>query len=158
MSVPEVLLKVLMAFVLTIVPMCWLAPQAQNVGQAGWLAGCWVMTRGDGVTEEHWMKPAGGSMLGMSRSVRGGKTAEFEFLQIREAGGLLAYIAKPSGQPEATFPAKTVTGSEIVFENLKHDFPHRIIYRKTADGVAARVEGTMNGKSQGFDLAYKKCQ
>ena len=68
---------------MTIVPMFWLTPQAQNVGQAGWLAGCWVMTRGDGVTEEHWMKPAGGSMLGMSRSVRGGKTAEFEFLQIR---------------------------------------------------------------------------
>ena len=82
----------------------------------------------------------------------------YEFLQIREAAGQLAYIAKPAGQPEATFPAKTVTATEIVFENLKHDFPHRIIYRKTADGVAARVEGTMNGKPQGFDLAYKKCQ
>ena len=49
-----------------------------------------------------------------------------------------------------------MTGSEIVFENLKHDFPHRIIYRKTADGVAARVEGTMNGKRQGFDLALQE--
>ena len=151
-------MKVLVAFVITIVPMYRFAPQSQNVGQAGWLAGCWVMTRGDAVTEEQWMRPAGGSMLGMSRTVRGGKMAEFEFLQIREAAGQLAYIAKPAGQPEAAFPAKTVTASEIVFENLKHDFPHRIIYRKTADGVAARVEGTMNGKPQGFDLAFKKCQ
>jgi Domain of unknown function (DUF6265) len=131
--------------------------QGPGINQVGWLSGCWAVTRPDGVTEEHWMKPLGGSMLGMSRTVRGGKTTEHEFLQIREANGQLAYIAKPSGQAEATFPAKTVGDAEVVFENLKHDFPHRIIYRKTADGITARVEGVRNGKPQEFDLAFKKC-
>ena len=73
---------------------------AASLERLSWLSGCWTRTRPDGLTEEHWMKPAGGTMLGMGRSVKGDRTTEFEFLQIREVAGKLAYIAKPSGQPE----------------------------------------------------------
>jgi hypothetical protein len=124
----------------------------------GWLAGCWSLTRSDSVTEEQWMKPAGGTMLGMSRTVRGAKTTEFEFLQIRSVDGKLSYVAKPSGQPEATFPAKTISASEAIFENPSHDFPQRIIYRQTGAGVTARIEGTMNGKERGMDFAFERCR
>jgi Domain of unknown function (DUF6265) len=136
-------------------------PSAQataKVDALAWLSGCWSMTRPDGMTEEHWMKPAGGSMLGMSRTVRGARTTEFEFLQIREQGDKLVYIAKPSGQAEASFPSKSITDREVVFENPTHDFPQRIIYRKTPEGrIAARVEGTMNGQPRGFDLPFGAC-
>ena len=136
------------------------APPAQATGveALGWISGCWARGGGESQTEEHWMKPAGGTMLGMSRTVRGGKTTEYEFLQIRVVNGKVAYVAKPSGQAEATFPVKTMTDSEIVFEDPMHDFPQRIIYRKTAGGVTARIEGTMNGKPQGFDFPFKRCQ
>ena len=50
--------------------------QGQSLTQVGWLSGCWALTRQDGVTEEHWMKPLGGTMFGMSRTVRGGKTSD----------------------------------------------------------------------------------
>ena len=50
------------------------------------------------------MAPRGGSMLGMSRTVIGGKTVEYEFLRIALVDGTLAYVAKPSGQAEAPFP------------------------------------------------------
>ena len=132
---------------------------APAIDRLAWLGGCWVQTRADGVTEEHWMKPAGGTMLGMGRSVRNGRTAEFEFLQIREVDGALAYVARPSGQAEATFPLKTLADSEVVFENLAHDFPQRIIYRSSADGsMTARVEGSRNGQTRGIDYPYRKCQ
>ena len=105
------------------------------------------------------MKPAGGTMLGMGRTVRGGKTTEFEFLQIREVNGKLAYVAKPSGQTESTFPVKSLTDAEVVFEDLAHDFPQRIIYRRQADGsLTASVEGTRNGLAGGIVYPYKRCQ
>ena len=131
---------------------------ADPIDRLSWLSGCWAQTRPDGITEEHWMKPSGGTMLGMSRTVRSGRTTEFEFLQIKEDGGKLAYVARPSGQAEATFPLKTMTDDETVFENPTHDFPQRILYRKGADGsLTARIEGTMNGKARSIDFPFKRC-
>jgi hypothetical protein len=135
------------------------AQQPDPIAQLVWMSGCWTQTHPDGLTEEHWMKPAGGSMLGMSRSVRGGRTTEFEFLQIADVKGSFAYIARPSGQAETTFPVKTLTEREVVFENPTHDFPQRVIYRRNADGsVTARIEGTMNGQLRGVEFPYTRCK
>jgi hypothetical protein len=134
------------------------APQP-SLERLSWLAGCWVQQRPSGTVEEYWMKPAGGTMLGMGRTVRDGKTIEYEFVQIREVDGKLTYVAKPSGQAEATFPIKTFSDSEVVFENPTHDFPQRVIYRRTADGsVHGRVEGTVKGQTRGVDFPYSRCQ
>jgi Domain of unknown function (DUF6265) len=130
-----------------------------SLDRLSWLGGCWAQARPDGLTEEHWMKPSGGTMLGMSRAVRDGRTTEFEFLQIREVAGKLAYVAKPSGQAEATFPMKALSDKEVVFEDPAHDFPQRIIYRREADdSMTARIEGTTNGKTRGLDYPFKRCQ
>ena len=133
------------------------AAQSPPVNQLEWMAGCWSMTRGDAIVEEHWMKPAGGTMLGMSRTVRGGKTTEHEFLQIRDVNGALSYVAQPSGQAQAAFTLRSVTASEAIFENPEHDFPQRIIYRRTPDGLSARVEGKRNDQLRGIDYAYSRC-
>lgn len=124
-----------------------------------WIGGCWTRDVRDGVNEEQWMAPLGGSMLGMSRTVRAGKTVEFEFLRITEVNGVLAYIAMPSGQKETTFPVKTLTEREVVFENPTHDFPQRVIYRRTGDAaLTARIEGTMNGQQRGMDFPFTRCR
>lgn len=132
--------------------------QGPTVDQFSWLTGCWTMTRGDSVTEEHWLKPFGGTLMGISRTVKGGRTVEHEFLQIRDVNGKLAYVAKPSGQAETTFTLKTFTDGEAIFENPGHDFPQRILYRRTADGVTARIEGMRNGQTRGLDFPYSRCR
>jgi uncharacterized protein DUF6265 len=132
--------------------------QGPTVDQLAWLTGCWTMTRGDSVVEEQWLKPLGGTLMGISRTAKGGRVVEHEFLQIRDVNGKLAYVAKPSGQAEATFPIKTFSDSEAIFENAAHDFPQRILYRRTADGVTARVEGTRNGQTRGIDFVYTRCR
>jgi hypothetical protein len=131
--------------------------QPSAADQLSWIAGCWTLTQGDVVVEEHWMKPAGGTLLGMGRTVRNGQTSEYEFLQIRDVDGQLAYIAKPSGQPEATFTLRTMGEAEATFENPDHDFPQRVTYRRTAEGITARIEGTRNGQTRSVDYAYKRC-
>ena len=131
---------------------------SSDVERLSWLAGCWTQPRTNGLVEEHWMTPRGGSMLGMSRTVVGGKMVEYEFLRIAVVGGTLAYVAKPSGQAEATFPVKSIDDGAVVFENLAHDFPQRIIYRRTPDGaVTARIEGTVKGEARGRDFPYTRC-
>jgi hypothetical protein len=123
-----------------------------------WLAGCWEGTLRGSELNEQWMKPAGGVMLGMGRTVSNGKVREYEFLQIREeADGTINYVARPSGQPEASFKVKQLQNNEVIFENPEHDFPQRIIYRLQSDGsLFARIEGTSNGKARGFDYPMKR--
>lgn len=67
--------------------------------------------------------------------------------------------ARPSGQPEASFKLVKAENKEIVFENLQHDFPQRIIYRLQPDGsLFARIEGTSRGKARGSDYRMKRAQ
>lgn len=131
--------------------------QAADAAAVGWLAGCWRLQSGTRTVDEVWMAPAGDGLLGMSRTVRDGRIVEHEFLQIRVRDGRLAYIARPSGQAEAVFTATSVGPREVVFENPAHDFPQRIIYRLQPDGgLAARIEGTANGKSRGVDFPMRR--
>ena len=47
-------------------------------------------------------------------------------------------------------------GKRVVFENATHDFPQRIIYWLEADGsLAARIEGTQNGKEQSAQWRWR---
>ena len=131
-----------------------------TINDLSWLAGCWEANLRGREVNEQWMKPGGGVMLGMARTVAQGKAAEFEFTQIREdKDGAIYYIAKPSGQAEASFKLVKLQNKEAVFENPQHDFPQRIIYRLQPDGsLFARVEATEKGKTRGIDYPYKRAK
>ena len=107
------------------------AAAAGQVDRLAWLAGCWQITRGDEVIDEQWMPPRGGVMLGMSRTVRAGRTTTTEFVTLRVSAGRVAYEANPSGQQPTSFPATMVSADRAVFENPAHDYPKRIIYARS---------------------------
>lgn len=119
-----------------------------DVSSLAWLAGCWQSDGAEAGSGETWMPPAGGTMFGMSRTLKGGKTVAFEFMELRVlADGRLAFVAHPSGQEGATFPLLRADSAEAVFENTAHDFPQRVVYaRDGASKLKARIEGTRNGK------------
>ena len=134
------------------------APRA-TVERLAWLAGSWRLEKAGRVTDEQWMAPAGGVMLGMARTVAKGKVVEFEFTQVRVGpGGELFYIAHPSGQKEAAFQALSQTDTEVVFENKEHDFPQRISYRLNADGtLLASIEGPRaDGTTRRIEYLYRR--
>jgi hypothetical protein len=121
-----------------------------------WIAGCWEGRTGNRIYTEQWMKPAAGLMLGMSRTVTGDRVTAFEFLQIRDDGSGMSYVAKPSGQAEASFKLLRQSDREVVFENPQHDFPQRITYRLQPDGsLLARIEGKLNGADRASDFSMK---
>ena len=131
-----------------------------TINDLTWLKGCWSSERNGRTITEHWMKPAGGTMLGISRTVADGKTVEFEFIQIRqEASGDILFIAKPSGQPEATFKMIKGSAREVIFENPQHDFPQRVIYRLQDDGsLLGRIEGVSKGKERSVDFPMNRAR
>lgn len=118
-----------------------------------WLSGCWTNGGSSERYEEHWTKPAGTSILGISQTVAKDTTIGFEFLRIQQQEkGDIYYVANPSGQAQDSFKLVKFSAAEVVFENLKHDFPQRIIYRCKGDSLFARIEGESNGKKQSIDF------
>lgn len=135
-----------------------LAAPPSSVQDLAWISGCWASVSGEAGSGETWTSPAGGTLLGVSRTVKGGKTVAHEFMQIRETGpGQIAFIALPSGQKEASFPLVRLSGQEAVFENQQHDFPQRVIYRRDGDLLTGRIEGRDGGETRGIDFPMKRC-
>ena len=134
------------------------AQQASPIDRAGWLAGCWEARTPNRVVLEMWMPPAGGMMMGASRTTVGAATREYEQLRLHAAGDTLVYTALPSGQRESAFRSTEVSPTSLVLENPTHDFPKKISYRRVgADSVIARVEGPgPNGTTRGFDVKMRR--
>lgn len=124
-----------------------------------WMSGDWQTAPGESAQiEEHWTLPAGGTMLGMGRTIVGDKTVEFEFLRIEQRANGIYYVANPQGGPATDFKLTRVSGQEAIFENPEHDFPKRIIYKKTAGGtMVASVDGGEKTRSQNFTYLPLAC-
>ena len=121
-----------------------------ELARLSWLSGCWAREGGEPGSGEHWTSLAGETMLGTSRTVKRGKTVEFEFMELRYLpDGKLAFVAHPSGQRTAVFPVLGISDSEVVFENPQHDFPQRVAYAREGDSrLRARIEGVQKGELQ----------
>jgi Domain of unknown function (DUF6265) len=130
-----------------------LPSQTTTLADLGWLAGDWQTAPGGRAQiEEHWTKAAGGSMIGMGRTIAGEKTWEFEYLRIEQRADGIYYVAHPKGQcPGTDFKLTRASATQAVFENPQHDFPKRIIYRKTGDDtLAASIDGGEGSKAMSF--------
>ena len=129
--------------------------QTVSIKDVAWLQGCWEQRDGDRVVEERWMPARAGSMIGVGRTTRGEKLVEHEYIVLTERDGRLAYEAHPSGQATATFMSKPISGREVVFEDLTHDFPQRVGYKSGPGQLLAWVEGTSGGKTRRIEFNYR---
>jgi len=139
-----------------------IVPPPDTVDKLAWLAGCWLVDGAEPGTGEQWSTAAGGTILGTSRTVKGGKTTEFEFVQIRTTEpGQLAYIVQPSGKAPVVFNLlRQDKPNEFIFANLDNDFPSRIIYRHDSERILhASITGTLKGKftTIAFPMTRARC-
>ncbi len=115
--------------------------QAPALGNLAFMAGCWngEARRGAVTIEEHWTTPTVNVMLGTTRYVAGDSTLSWEFTLVEGGAGGVVMTPYPSGQ--SPVPFRLVGASDAaVFENLAHDFPQRIVYRRVADTLVVRIE------------------
>jgi len=128
-----------------------------TLADLSWMSGDWQTAAGGRrQIEEHWTAAAGGSMMGVSRTVAGDKTVEFEYLRIEQREDGIYYVAHPKARcPGTDFKLTRASATEAVFENPQHDFPKRIIYKKTADdSLTASIDGGEGTKQMTF--AFRK--
>jgi len=98
-------------------------------------------------------------MLGMSRTVAGEKTVEFEYLRIEQRADGIYYVAHPKARcPGTDFKLTRASATEAVFENPQHDFPRRVEYRRTPTGLHAEIAGPgRDGKERVIPFEYRRC-
>lgn len=131
--------------------------QTPTLADISWMSGGWqTAPGGKRQIEEHWTKAGGASMLGMSRTVAGEKTVEFEYLRIEQRADGIYYVAHPKARcPGTDFKLTRASATEAVFENPQHDFPKRVIYRKSGhDELTATIDGGEGTKVITF--SYRK--
>lgn len=133
---------------------------ASDLQKLAWLEGCWARDGGEPGSGEQWTSLAGGTLLGVGRTVKGGKTVDFEFMQLRQLDppdGRLAFIALPAGQDRTEFPLVRIDATQAVFEQPGHDFPQRVIYtRQGQTRLLARIEGTVDGSTRAVDFPMSR--
>jgi hypothetical protein len=123
----------------------------------GWMAGCWEQVSGEKWTEECWMGPRGGIMLGAGRSGAGAALHEWEATQILAGtDGEIAFWASPDGGARVGFPMVSQGPKEIVFANPAHDYPQRIRY--WLDGETLNAEISLMDGSKTMRWSYRRTQ
>lgn len=114
---------------------------AADLADLEWLVGAWATeAKGEAAswTEERWSPPRGGAMLGTGLSGRGGKASSYEFMRIAvDDKGEILFWGSPQGAAPVPFRLESVRGGEAVFVNPAHDYPQRIVYRRTGRGLTA---------------------
>lgn len=123
-----------------------------------WISGHWCLDAGGEHIEEYWLPAAGDLLLGVGRTVKGGKTATFEFFRIQSNDGATNYLAQPQGAPPTAFRLTAAGAGWARFENPSHDFPQRVEYRRTEGGLLAQIAGIgKGGKETVISFDYRPC-
>jgi hypothetical protein len=95
-------------------------------------------------------------MKGFSYSLKGGIMVVLEYLDISRNDNEILYTATvlDQNQGKSIHFKSTESDSMFVFENLKHDFPKKIVYRKLSEtGVGVEVS---DGDKKGFTYLMVK--
>lgn len=114
--------------------------EAATLPMPAFLPGCWEHRSGEEWTEECWTDTRGGLMIGSGRTGKGDQVGHWEWMRIeRGADGSVSFYGSPKGARAVAFKATEADGKSITFVNASHDYPQRVRYVLTADGLDAEV-------------------
>ncbi|WCL52720.1 DUF6265 family protein [Gimibacter soli] len=116
----------------------FLACPSAHAGDFDWLTGHWRSEQGSKVSEEMWTNGEGGVYFAVNRSLKDGKTGNFEFIRIT-TGPDAAYIAQPGGGTPVAFPLVEHSASSAVFLKPDHDYPQKISYVRDGNRLTATI-------------------
>lgn len=133
-----------------------------NLAKAEWFIGEWGNKSAEGELTERWKKENDSVYFGESYFVVGEKDTVFgEHVHLEDKNGKLSFIVTVPGQNDelpVTFEMTSSTDNQIVFENPKHDYPSKIVYKKVGnDSLVAEIYGVKKGKvaSEKFLMAKR---
>ena len=132
--------------------------KSQTFNDLNWLLGSWRMKQ-DGVEfAEIWTKNDSTNFSGKGIGVSGSDTIFYEEIQLQFKEGEICYNVKSRGQNDnETVSFKLVNHgiNTFVFENINHDFPSVIVYKRIDEShMEAWIEGRIGEsiKTENFEF------
>ena len=133
------------------------AVATQNPALPAFMTGCWNLVDGEHWTQECWMAPKAGIMLGASREGKGNELNSWEQLRIEQVpDGKLTLYASPEGRDWVPFEARTVSATAVEFVNAEHAFPQRIRYEIKSGRLEAEISLLNGSKPVRWTYAREK--
>jgi len=117
-------------------------PAREDLGALAWMTGHWrAGDDADVVSEEVWLAPRSGMMLGVNRMSSAAGDLFFENMRIELIDDVPVFIASPSGSGATPFPLESSGPGEASFTNPSNDYPQRVAYwLEGHDTMRARIE------------------
>lgn len=118
-----------------------------------WLLGNWQSE--DKQTIEIWRKASQSTYEGDTFAIEHGESSHQESLLLSRMGTHIYFIAKPEQNPTpVVFALTSCSEDQILFQNLNHDFPNNIAYKKiTKKHILVEVS---DNRGKGFALDYHR--
>ena len=120
------------------------------IKNSGWLLGSWELKTNTGTLTENWTKVNDSTYKALSLFIKDKDTIHYESIILQEKEETLTYTTTIKGQNNEkpiSFKMKEEVEKGLVFENLKHDYPQKISYQKTNNGIIAEISGVQSGKA-----------
>lgn len=127
-----------------------------------WLVGEWENKMPEGILTETWTKSNDSTFIGKTLFINEKDTLHSEEIVLTQKGETLLYIPTVKGQndnkPVEFKMTESKTENEFAFENPKHDYPQKIVYKKVSDtNLVATISGKQQGKpsSESYPMTKK---
>lgn len=134
----------------------------EKLEKMSWLVGEWENKMPDGILTETWTKSNDSTFTGKTLFIKDKDTLHSEEIVLTQKGETLLYIPTVKGQndnkPVEFKMSETKTENEFAFENLKHDYPQKIVYKKVNEtNLVATISGKQQGKqsSESYPMSKK---
>jgi len=152
--------KPFIVIVSVIIFCAWTTKQINNIKKAEWLIGNWENKTPKGNIYETWSKASDNELTGKSYIVKEKDSIIFEKIRLVQEQYGLFYIPTVKNQNDnlpVRFAFKTISETQLIFENIQHDFPQIISYTKiSADSLVAEISGTKNGQERKQTFPMKR--
>lgn len=134
--------------------------QTNPIKKAEWLIGTWENKTPKRSIYETWRKTNNNEFSGKSYILKEKDTVVFETIRLVQEKDGFFYIPTVKNQNDGLpvrFSIKTISETQMVFENPEHDFPQVISYTKiTPDSLVAVISGTKNGQERKQTFPMKR--
>lgn len=154
-------------FLSTIIIICFVScknntshKKFDKLDKMNWLLGHWEQKLPDGTLIENWEIANDSTFTGQSYFINSKDTVHFESIKLVQKEEQLIYIATVLGQNNdepVNFKQTTDAENVFTFENLKHDYPQKIVYKKINDiNLIATISGKQLGKESQESYPMRK--
>lgn len=133
----------------------------EQLEKMNWLIGNWENKMDDGILSETWKKENDSTFSGTTYFIINKKdTVHSETIHLTQLNNELIYRPTVKGQnndESVDFKLSSESENTFVFENPKHDYPQKIVYKKVDENsLIATISGIQQGKQSTESYPMKK--